>query len=82
MSKRRHFRTNRRLRADSPNCAEGSCPDGALAGDAAGEVQPWQEVRPEKIDRARELIRDESYPSKEILESVADLLANGLHKGK
>ena len=81
MSKRRHFR-NRRLRADSPNCTEDSCSDGALAGDAAGEVQPWQEVRPEKIERARELIRDESYPSKEILESVADLLANGLDKGK
>jgi hypothetical protein len=76
MSKRRHFRRNRRLRADSPNCPEDIAPA------AAAEIQPWQAVRPEKIERARELIRDENYPSKEILESVADLLANGLDNGK
>ncbi len=34
----------------------------------------WQEVRAEKVARARQLIADPAYPSKETLEAVARML--------
>jgi hypothetical protein len=38
----------------------------------------WQESRPEKVQRARRLIEDKGYPSKEVLQTVADLLSKKL----
>ena len=37
--------------------------------------QPWKSVRRAKIAKAKVLIRDDSYPSKQVMESVAELLA-------
>jgi hypothetical protein len=37
--------------------------------------KPWNEVRKEKLERARRLLQDAHYPSEEVVESVADLLA-------
>jgi len=36
------------------------------------------EVRPEKVARGRRLVRDEKYPPKEVIDSVAELLARHL----
>jgi hypothetical protein len=37
-----------------------------------------RESRSEKVERARRLIEDKSYPSKKVLQSVADLLSKRL----
>src|SRR5262245_47349493 len=37
--------------------------------------QPWKSVRPSKVAKAKVLSRDRSYPSRQVMESVAELLA-------
>ncbi len=41
-------------------------------------LRPWESVRASKVQRARELLKDPGYPSKKVLEGVADVLAEGL----
>ena len=38
----------------------------------------WKESRPEKVARARKLLKDPNYPSPKVLNSVARLLAKHL----
>jgi len=40
--------------------------------------KPWQTVRAEKVARARQLLQDKCYPSRQVLESVGQLIAKGL----
>jgi len=40
--------------------------------------QPWKGVRPAKVAKAKLLLRDASYPSRKVVESVAELLAEHL----
>ena len=43
-------------------------------------VQPWREVRPDKVARARKLLEDPSYPPKKVTDAVASLLARHLDR--
>lgn len=47
-----------------------------------GAQQPWQAARPEAVARARQLIQDKNYPSKEVMDSVAELLVKKLKPSK
>jgi hypothetical protein len=38
-------------------------------------------IRPEKVSRGKELVRDENYPPREVIDSVATLLAKHLQRG-
>lgn len=40
--------------------------------------QPWKSVRPAKVAKGKLLVRDKNYPPREVIESVAGLLANHL----
>jgi hypothetical protein len=40
-----------------------------------GLAKSWEAVRQEKLERARELLQNAQYPSDEVIESVAKLLA-------
>ena len=40
--------------------------------------ESWQSIRPVKVARARKLVANPDYPSKAVLESVANLLADKL----
>ena len=40
--------------------------------------ETWHSTRPAKVARARKLAADPDYPSKEVLDSVAELLADKL----
>ena len=40
--------------------------------------QPWKGVRPAKVAKAKVLVRDGNYPSRQVMESVAGLLAEHL----
>ena len=51
---------------------------GAAKGNSG--TKPWQENRPSKVARAKKLLRDPSYPTPEIMQSVADLLARKLER--
>jgi hypothetical protein len=81
MSKHRRYNTNRRTREDSNDSAEETSSTPGLAEEMTNGDQPWQAMRPEKVERARKLIQDENYPSIQILGSVADLLAKRLDSG-
>ena len=37
--------------------------------------QPWKNVRQAEVVRAKALVRDESYPSRKVIDKVAELLA-------
>ncbi len=41
-------------------------------------LRPWESVRASKVQRARDLLKDPGYPSKKVLEGVADVLTKGL----
>jgi hypothetical protein len=55
----------------------GTGPEERPAGSAA-----WQSVRPSKVKRARELVKDPSYPSEQVIESIADLIAHKFSEEK
>jgi hypothetical protein len=40
--------------------------------------QPWKGIRMAKVAKAKMLVRDGSYPSRQVMESVAGLLAKHL----
>jgi hypothetical protein len=82
MSKRRHYKTNSRFREDPHNSPEETSSTPALPEEVADGSQPWQAVRPDKVERARKLVQDPNYPSIQILESIADLLAKRLDSGQ
>jgi|KBSSwiStaDraftv2_1062776.scaffolds.fasta_scaffold928709_2 hypothetical protein len=44
------------------------------------EAKPGSEVRPEEVARAKELIKDDDYPSDQIIQRIADVLATRLEK--
>ena len=82
MANRRKVRRGRSFGEHSLNAGKGfeaevrSLPasfPAELHGEAVG-----QEVRPEKVARARRLVQDENYPQREVIESVAELLARHL----
>ena len=39
---------------------------------------PWQSIRKARVARAKALVKDKNYPSKEVLKSMAELLAKHL----
>jgi len=45
-------------------------------------AKPWHTVRAEKVARARQLLQDKGYPSRQVLESVGQLIAKGLKAPK
>ena len=45
-------------------------------------TKPWQSVRKTKVERARKLVKDPDYPTKQVTNAVADLLARHLDKLK
>jgi hypothetical protein len=51
------------------------------ADDQPAGPHAWQSIRKSKVTRARELVKEKGYPSKEVLESVAKLLARHLKEG-
>ena len=38
--------------------------------------RPWKGVRPAEVTKAKRLVRDRGYPSRQVMESVAALLAD------
>jgi hypothetical protein len=50
-------------------------------GEVAKGTHPWQSVRPSKVERARQLLKDPTYPSKKTLRAVGELLARNLDPG-
>ena len=42
----------------------------------------WKSIRAAKVARARKLVADANYPSKKVMQAVADLLARKLGGGK
>ena len=82
MAERRNFKTRRRLGEASSSFAEQGIParrQAALALTEETRGRPsWRDARPEKVAKARRLVQDKSYPSRQVLESVADLLAEHL----
>ena len=57
-------------------------PCGTQAPEQPAGPQPWQSIRPAKVAKARRLVRDEAYPSRKILNSVAEILAENLPEAK
>ena len=49
-----------------------------LSAEKSIDPSTWNNVRPEKVARAKKLIRRKSYPSKKVLDSLANLLARHL----
>jgi hypothetical protein len=45
-------------------------------------ARPWNATRAEKVAHARRVIQDKNYPSREILDSIAHLLAKKLKSPK
>ncbi|MEY2408693.1 MAG: hypothetical protein QOF48_1363 [Verrucomicrobiota bacterium] len=63
---------SRRGKGGAPKPASGGSPERHPPG------RPWQSVRPDKIERARKLIRDPNYPGPKVVNAVARLLAKHL----
>jgi hypothetical protein len=38
----------------------------------------WNDTRPQEVERAKELIQDDQYPSEPVVRSIAQLLASHL----
>ena len=80
MANRRSFRKRQSVGEDSLNTALEF--QGRLSPPAPSEEtrdgKASASIRPEKVARARELVRDENYPSPEVIDSVANLLAKHL----
>lgn len=51
---------------------------GKAAPETPAGPAPWQCIRKARVARAKVLVRDKNYPSKEVLKSVAELLAKHL----
>ena len=86
MARRRNFRTRRSDREESPHpvvevLAQTQPSPADVPEEPAGGL-PWETVRPDKVAKAKQLVQDENYPSKEVLEKVADLLAGHLRGGE
>jgi len=52
------------------------------SGEGVQSARLWDATRAEKVAHARRMLQDKNYPSKEILDSVADLLAKKLKPSK
>jgi len=52
------------------------------SGEGVPSSKPWDVTRAEKVAHARRVVQEKGYPSKEILDSVADLLAKKLKPSK
>ena len=86
MANRRNFRRHRGLSenmGDSPIISETPAADAAetleeIAAAAFEREDIAPTVRAEKVARAKALINNPGYPPKEVLQSVADLLADHL----
>ena len=57
-------------------------PKAEASGESVPGIKPWHATRTEKVVQARRLIQDKNYPSKEILDSVANLMAKKLKRSK
>jgi len=55
---------------------------GSEAAEQTRGQQTWQSVRTAEVARARQLVQDDQYPSRQVLESVAELLAQHLPEAK
>jgi hypothetical protein len=66
---------NRKREAGAPT---GKAPTARLQRAAPKE---WQEVRPAKVAQGKKLAQDPNYPSRAVVESVADLLARHWKRG-
>jgi len=86
MAERRDLRTRRELGEHSPGSPRARITDAAASGSEPTEQtrgqQTWQSVRPVEVERARRLVQDDQYPSRQVLESVAELLAQHLPEAK
>lgn len=49
---------------------------------AAKRPSAWQQVRPAKVAKAKQLLKNKQYPPPEVLNSVAHLLARNLRSGE
>jgi hypothetical protein len=85
MANRRNFRRHRGVGNSFPDVvpesSEGDSTEPVSLPTASSELeegQAWDSVRPGKIARARRLVEDPNYPSKQVIESVAVLLAGRL----
>ena len=85
MGNHRNFRRRQSVRENPPNSTADfelqDIPPGAAPPEEARGDKLSASVRPEKVARARRLAQDENYPSTEIIDSVADLLAKHLQPG-
>ncbi len=88
MASGRNFRRARRAGEDAPDAAEGFELGHERPGN--GSYKELEEllvnsdsdgVRLDKLARAQQLVADANYPSAEVLESVARLLAKHLRPG-
>jgi hypothetical protein len=61
-----------------PRAQPASSAHAAARGSAAHGVEPWREVREDKLARARALLRKPDYPGEKVLQSIARLLARHL----
>jgi hypothetical protein len=52
----------------------------STAATMKGAAGSWQEVRPDKVARAKKLLQDPDYPSAKVIHSVARLMARHLSK--
>ena len=57
-------------------------PSKKLEDSEGKETKPWEEVRRDKVARAKKLLEDANYPSPEVIRSVAGLLARDWDKRK
>ncbi len=69
-----------RSEAETPQRSFDGCPPGRgarprLPGEQPSGANSWQAIRPAKVARAKELVKDPNYPSAKVLRSVARLLA-------
>ena len=85
MGNRRNFKIRQSVRENSPDTADGfelqDHPPGARPLEETRGDKFSASVRLEKVALARRLAQDENYPSKEIIDSVAGLLAKHLQPG-
>ena len=84
MGNRRNTRMGRSAGRDSGRTADVDADRheriGTISSEAAPAGQPWKGVRPAKIAKAKALLRQDDYPPRQVLESVAELLAEHLEK--
>ncbi len=67
-------------RQGSPAASARAVPLPGMA-ELEGELKELSLVRPERVEEAKALAAEETYPSKELLEGIAGLLARKLKKG-